>query len=160
SEYDGEMRRAAAVLLVVLGACSAEAPGGVASTLDDAPVVTAREAPPGSDARPALDVVWRGARFDAARAVLRVPDALFVTDATGVLWRVDARGARGHVADGVAVPPIASDDGAAIAFVEEGGVLVVREGGVSQILAQGLPSCGLLRFSPDRRVLAFAGVSP
>jgi hypothetical protein len=157
--YDRPVRRSFTATLVLLVACNAESPAGAPAMLDDAPVVTAREAPAASDARPQLDVVWHDARFSSALGVVRAADAIYVTDADHVLWRVDVRDRRERVADGVAVPPIASDDGAALAWVEDGGTLVVRENGVSRVAARELASCAPLRFSPDRAVLAFAGVS-
>lgn len=98
----------------------------------------------------------------ATHAVAWGDDAA-VLSADETLRRVTASGAAVLVARDVVTEPAVSDDGRLLAYVAHDGELdyairIVDAQGTRDV-ARGVPSAGVLRFSPDARVLVFVGRS-
>jgi len=98
----------------------------------------------------------------ATHAVAWGDDAA-VLSADGTLRRVTESGAAVLVAREVVTEPAVSDDGRLLAYVAHDGALdyAIRmvDAQRTHDVARGVPSAGVLRFSPDARVLLFVGRS-
>jgi len=98
----------------------------------------------------------------ATHAVAWGDDAA-VLSADGTLRHVTASGAAVLVARDVVTEPAVSDEGRLLAYVAHDGELdyAIRivDAQRTHDVARGVPSAGVLRFSPDARVLLFVGRS-
>lgn len=141
--------------------------------LRDARLVVVRvlaQAPEGSDGPTQLALgLARGTAItplalpSPATHALAWGDDAAVLSADGTLRRVTASGAAVLVARDVVTEPAVSDDGRVLAYVAHDGDLdyairVIDAQGTHDV-ARGVPSAGVLRFSPDARVLVFVGRS-